>query len=325
MKLLVLGGTVFLGRGVVEAALARGHEVTMFNRGNSNPDLFPEVEKLRGNRDGELDALEGRTWDVVVDPSGYVPRLVRASAELLADAVEHYTFISTISVYAEGQDAIDENSAVQTLEDETVEQVTGETYGGLKVLCERAAEKAMPGRILQVRAGLIVGPHDPTDRFTYWPLRVARGDEVLAPGKPEQRTQFIDVRDLAAWIVHMAEARKVGVYNATGVPMPMQAVLDTCKTVSGSDTQFTWVSEKFLLGNEVAPFTEMPLWLPEANSNIMATSIQRATADGLTFRPLTDTVRDTLAWNRAGLSSEWRAGMTGEREQELLVEWKTRE
>ncbi len=330
MKLLMLGGTVFLGRWIVEAALARGHDVTMFNRGDTNPDLFPEVEKLRGNRDGNLDALQGRRWDVVIDSSGYVPRLVRASAELLADAVENYTFISSISVYDDLNAPVDENSPLRRLEDETVEEITGEAYGGLKVLCERAAEEVMPGRVLNVRAGLIVGPHDPTDRFTYWPVRIAKGGEVLAPGNPDQPTQFIDVRDLSEWIVRMAEARKAGIYNATGYPLAIKTVLDTCKSATGSDAHFTWVSEPFLLEQQVAPFTEIPLWLPRSSIGILQASIARAIADGLSFRPLDDTVRDTLEWNRARLGDEARhkaglnirGGLPPEREQELLQAWK---
>ena len=185
MNLLILGGTVFLGRHLVEAALARGHAVTLFNRGQHNPDLFPEVERLRGDRDGDLQALEGRRWDAVVDTCGYVPRVVRASAEMLAPNVDHYTFISSISVYADtSKPGIDEQAPVGTLDDPTTEEVTGESYGPLKALCEQAAEAAMPGRVLNIRPGLIVGPHDPTDRFTYWVRRVAEGGEVLAPGNP---------------------------------------------------------------------------------------------------------------------------------------------
>src|SRR5688572_29497367 len=197
MRLLVLGGTKFLGRAVVEAAVARGHEPTLFHRGLTNPGLFPDLEHLRGDRDGGLAALQGRTWDAVIDPSGYVPRIVRASAELLADAVEHYTFISSISVYPSfPTPGMDESSPVGTLEDPTVEDVPAH-YGPLKALCEQAAEAAMPGRVFHVRAGLIVGPNDPSDRFTYWPVRVAKGGDVLAPGSPERPVQIIDVRDLA--------------------------------------------------------------------------------------------------------------------------------
>ena len=198
MKLLILGGTVFLGRHLVEAAQARGHQLTLFNRGQHNPELFAGVEKLRGDRSGDLSALRGRRWDAVIDTCGYIPRIVRASAELLADAVDHYTFVSSLSVYADtSRPGIDESAPVGQLADETVEDITGETYGPLKALCEQAAGRALPGRVLTVRPGLIVGPHDPTDRFTYWPVRVARGGALLAPGRPERRVAFVDVRDLA--------------------------------------------------------------------------------------------------------------------------------
>ena len=182
----------------MESALARGHEVTLFNRGQHNPNLFPNVEKLRGDRNGDLSALEGRQWDAAIDTCGFVPRIVRASAELLRNSVKHYTFISSISVFAQIDKAgLDEDAPLATLKDETVEEVTNETYGALKALCEQAVEQTMPGRTLIVRPGLIVGPDDPTDRFTYWPVRTARGGEMLAPGRPDQATQIIDVRDLA--------------------------------------------------------------------------------------------------------------------------------
>src|SRR5579863_2076845 len=235
MKLLILGGTVFLGRSIVEAALSRGHEVTLFNRGLHNPDLFPEVEKIRGNRNEDISLLQegDRHWDATIDTSGYVPRAVQASAEALVGRVHHYTFISSISVFADfSKDGIDEQSPVGTLEDETVEEVTNESYGPLKALCEQAAERAMPGRVLVVRPGLIVGPNDVTDRFTYFPYRVAQGGEMLAPGEPEQQTQFIDVRDLAEWIVRMVEAGKTGTYNATGpdYALTMEQFLAECKS-----------------------------------------------------------------------------------------------
>jgi 2'-hydroxyisoflavone reductase len=220
MKLLILGGTVFLGRHLTEAALAAGHDVTLFNRGQHNANLYPDLEKLRGDRDGGLDVLKGRTWDAVVDTCGYIPRLVRDSASLLSDAVDHYTFISTLSVYDDFRvRGLREEAAVGTLDDETVEAVTGGskgTYGPLKALCEQAAEAAMPGRVLCARPGLMVGPYDPTDRFTYWPVRVARGGQVLVPPTPQAPVQFIDARDLATWVMRMAEHNKTGVYNATG-------------------------------------------------------------------------------------------------------------
>ncbi len=322
MKLLILGGTRFVGRHLVIEALAQGHDVTLFNRGHSNSQLFPEVEKLVGDRDGNLTALEGRKWDAVIDTCGYVPRLVRNSAQLLANSVAHYTFISTISVYqTKGQLDIDETEPVERLEDETVEEITGQTYGPLKVLCEQAAEAAMPGRVLIVRPGLIVGPHDPTDRFTYWPVRIAEGGEVLAPSDPQQPVEFIDVRDLAKWTILMVEARATGIYNATGpdYPLTMQDFLSNCKNTTQSDAKFRWSSEEFLSKHEVTPFMGLPLWLPKESTSLMLINIQKALREGLTFRPLEETIRDTLAWHEtrpAGLVL--KAGLTSEREKVLL-------
>lgn len=330
MRLLVLGGTVFLGRHVVAAALARGHEVTLFNRGRHNPELFPAVEKLRGDRAGDLAALRGRRWDAVVDTSGELPQVVRSSAELLADAVERYAFASSISVYADlSRPGVDERAPVGRLEDETVEEVTGATYGPLKARCEEAVERALPGRALVIRPGLIVGPHDPTERFTYWPRRVARGGAVLAPGRPERGVQLIDVRDLAEWIVRAVEERLAGRFNATGPaePLPMAALLDACRRVSGSDARFVWVDERFLLARGVAPWTELPLWVPETpdRAGFLAVDCRRAIAAGLTFRPVDETVRATLAWDRerAPGSVPPGVGLAPEREEELLRAWRT--
>ncbi len=328
MKLLLLGGPKFVGRHLIDAALARGHTLTLFNRGQTNPDLYPEVEKLRGNRDGGLAALRGREWDAVIDTCGYLPRLVRAAAEFLREAAGHYTFISSVSAYANtAVPGIAENYALGVTPDPTVEQITNETYGPLKVLCEQAVEEFFPGRALQVRAGLIVGPHDPTDRFTYWPRRVARGGEVLAPGRPDYRVQFVDVRDLAAWLVGLVEARSAGVFNATGPaqPLTMQALLQTCRAASASDARFTWVDGKFILASGVRPWMEMPLWLPDTDPDAAgfgAIDCWKAIAAGLTFRPLPETVRDTLAWEASRPSDHpWRAGITKEREAELLKDW----
>ena len=333
MKLLILGGTVFLGRHLVEAALAAGHEVTLFNRGQHGAQLFPQVEKLRGDRDGGLAALAGRRWDAAIDTCGYVPRLVRASAELLAGNVGHYTFISSISVYRDVDQApVDESSPVGVLADERVEEITGETYGPLKALCEQAAEAAMPGRVLHVRPGLIVGPYDPTDRFTYWVWRAALGGAALAPGRPQRRVELIDGRDLAAWIVRMSAAQRSGVYNATGPnhELTMGETLEICRQASGSDARFPWVDEAFLLANGVAPWSELPLWLPEVDNGVMAVDFQRAIAAGLAFRPLAETVQETLAWLRADrvsadgdlASVQLRAGMAPAREAELLAAWQ---
>jgi 2'-hydroxyisoflavone reductase len=331
MKILIIGGTRFLGRATVEAALARGHAVTLFNRGQSNPDLFPQLEHIVGDRDANLELLKGRTWDAVIDTCGYVPRIVRKSAELLAGYVGHYTFISSISVYADSfKIGITEEDAVGTIEDESVEEITGETYGPLKALCEQDAEATMPGHVLTIRPGLIVGPHDPTDRFTYWPVRVARGGEVLVPHKPDMKFQVIDARDLGEWNVRMVEQGKTGVYNATGPekPLEMGALMETCRQVSNGDAHFTWVEEKFLLRHEVMPWMELPLWIPEEGMDgegpgTLQVNIARALEDGLTFRSLADTVADTLAWNATRPADhQWRAGMKAEHETELLRLWK---
>ena len=250
MRLLVLGGTKFLGRAAADEALRGGHEVTLFNRGETNPELFPDAEHLHGDRDGNLDALRGRDWDAVIDPSGYVPRIVRASAELLQDAVGHYVFVSSVSVYRDFSRAhFDETAPRIELEDPGVEEVM-EHYGGLKALCEDVVAEVYPGRSANVRAGLIVGPHDPTDRFTYWPVRVARGGEVLAPGRPGRPAEFVDARDLGAWLVTVAEQRTSGAFNATRDGLTMGEVLETCRAVSGSDATFTWVDEPFLLARD---------------------------------------------------------------------------
>jgi 2'-hydroxyisoflavone reductase len=326
MKILILGGTIFLGRALVDAALARGHEVTLFNRGQHHAELYPQVEKLRGDRDGGLSVLEGRRWDAAIDTSGYFPRLVRASAEMLKGTVDQYTFISTLSVFADFKTPhMDESAPVGKIADQSIEQITGESYGPLKALCEQAAEEAMPGRVLTIRPGLIVGPHDPSDRFTYWPVRIAQGGEVLAPGRPDSPVQIIDVRDLAEWNIHMVEARRTGLYNATGpnYVLTMHKILHESRSASGSDARFTWVSEKFLKAQGATPWTEVTLWIPEEDGGGFATiNVDKAIREGLTFRPLVDTIRDTLAWNAARTAgTERKNGIKPEREQAWLTAW----
>lgn len=324
MKLLIIGGTRFVGQHLVEAAVARGHEVTLFNRGRSNPDLFPQVEQLRGDRDGDLASLKHRRWDAVVDTCGYVPRIVRKSAELLADTVDHYAVISSVSVYREDNPTgMNEDSPVGTLTDETIEEINEQTYGPLKALCERAVQQALTDRALIIRPGLIVGPHDPTDRFTYWPHRIAHGGEVLAPGKPDQPTQFIDARDLAEWIVRMIETRHTGIFNATGPAetLTMRRFLEECVSVCNPASHLTWVDERFLIEASVAPWSDLPVWVPETDANLCTVNCDRATGVGLTFRPLAETIRDTLAWDQTRTNVEWRAGISLEREQQLLREW----
>jgi 2'-hydroxyisoflavone reductase len=339
MKLLILGGTVFLGRALVDTALARGHTVTLFNRGQHHAELYPEVEKLHGDRDGDLGALERRRWDAVIDTCGYVPRVVRATAELLAGAVDQYTFVSSISVYPHFKHAgLDESAQVGVLADPATETIDAETYGPLKALCEQAAEQALPGRVLNIRPGLIVGPYDYSDRFTYWVQRVSQGGEVLAPGRPDRHTQFIDVRDLAEWTLRMVEAEQTGVYNATGPdePLTMGTLLDVCRDVSESNARLTWVDEDFLAEHEVGAWIELPLWIPESDPDMVGCAdvdCSKAIAAGLTFRDLAATVRDTLTWNatradQADMPSralQPRAGLAPEREAELLRAWHAQE
>lgn len=325
MELLIIGGTRFLGRALVDEARAAGHTLTLFNRGRSNPALYPDVEQLHGDRDGGLAALAGRRWDAVIDTCGYVPRVVRAAADFLAPAVEHYTFISTMSVYAEPlAEGTDEAAPVGTIPDESVEEISGGSYGPLKALCERAATEAMDGRALHVRSGLIVGPHDASDRFSYWPARVARGGEMLAPVSPGYGVQFIDVRDLAAWTLRATAARLTGAYNVTGPerPLPIGRLLDAARDLTGSDARFTWVPDDFLTAHDVGPYVELPLWVPAEAGGFNSFNIDRALAAGLTFRSVAETVADTLAWLATRpADTVWRAGLPAEREAQLLAEW----
>ncbi|MFY0563413.1 SDR family oxidoreductase [Archangium lansingense] len=333
-RILILGGTGFLGPQLVEAARARGHTVTLFNRGKTRPHLFPDVEKLQGDRDPKngdgLKVLEGRSWDAVIDTSGYVPRVVRASAELLAPNVGHYVFISTISVYKEmPRPGMDEDTPLATVEDPTNENVR-ENYGALKALCEKAAEAAFPGRTTNIRPGLIVGPDDPTQRFTYWPVRVARGGEVLAPGNGSDPAQFIDVRDLAEWTILTIENRDIGTFNATGPArqLTMKELLEACKQASNSDATFIWADTAFLEKHNVKAWVDLPVWVTPTGelAGMTSASNARAVARGLKFRPTVDTARDTLTWFN-GLPPERQAelqkrgGITPEREREVLAAW----
>ena len=318
MRLLVLGGTKFLGRHAVEAALADGHDVTVFTRGRTNPELFPQATHLVGDRDGALDALAGRTWDGVVDTSGYVPRIVRQSAELLRDAVDRYVFVSSISVYTDVSRPFDESSPIAELEDDGTEDVM-EHYGALKAACEQVVEDVYGDRSTRVRAGLIVGPHDPTDRFTYWPRRIAAGGDVLAPGDPAAPVQFVDVRDLGAWLVRLALAGPGGVLNATGPerPLAFSDLLERARLALGSAARFVWVDDEHVLAAGVQPWTELPLWLPgDEYAAIGRADNRRALAAGLTFRPLEETVVDTLAWDRT--VEDDRPTLSAAKEREIL-------
>jgi 2'-hydroxyisoflavone reductase len=345
MKLLILGGTRFLGRHLVTSAIARNHEVTLFNRGNHPTEAQTNIETIRGDRNSDLEKLRGRRWNAVIDTCGYLPRTVRAAAELLSDSIDRYVFISSQSVYADlSSHGVDEAASLAKLTRAQLEEANsidssgpasavnyGKMYGGLKALCEQAVDEVLPNRVLTIRPGLIVGPDDYTDRFTYWVARVARGGEVLAPGRPERNVQFIDVRDLAEWIVRMIERNQSGVYNANGLPnsLTMERVLQECKNVSVSDASFTWVNENFLLQENVAAWSEMPLWLPEEAAphlkGFMFIDSAKAVNAGLTFRSLTDTVGDTLTWHKTNcVDTRLKAGIDPDREKILLNKWHER-
>jgi 2'-hydroxyisoflavone reductase len=329
MDLLALGGTRFLGRHFVAAALARGHRLTLFHRGVTGAGLFPEAEHARGDRDGGLGALAGRRWDAALDFCGYVPRVVRASAQALRGAVAHYTFVSSISAFAAPlPPGTAEDGPLATLADPATEAITGETYGGLKAACEREVVAAFGDAALVVRPGLIVGPHDPTDRFPYWPRRFAREGVVLAPDVPALPVQVIDARDLAAWLLDMVERRAGGTFNAVGPrgPLTLRACLERVRAAVGGRGRIEWVAEAFLLERGVEPWMGLPLWVPAEDAGHSAISAARAIASGLAFRPLEDTARDTLAWDLAR-PEEARAGapsLAPAREAELLAEWARR-
>jgi 2'-hydroxyisoflavone reductase len=321
MRLLILGGTKFLGRHTAEQALARGHEVTLFTRGRTNPELFPNAEHLTGDRDGGLDALESGSWDAVADMTGYVPRVVRASAELLRERVGRYLFVSSVSVYASLAEPVSEDSPLGELEDPHTEEVL-ENYGPLKAACEAVVQEVYGDRATIVRPGLIVGPWDPTNRFTYWPSRLARGGEILAPAPPERHTQWIDVRDLASWMLDLLERDEPGIFNATNEGVPWGELL--------AGGEVTWVTDDFLREQEVGQWMELPLWIPD-EPGITATDVSRAVAAGLRFRPVPETVRDTAAWDAEHgsevsptLTGVSGAGLAPERERELLSAWHGR-
>ena len=334
-RILILGGTGFTGPYQVRYALGRGHKVTTFNRGKTHPGELPnEVEQLIGDRNGQLDALKNRQWDVAIDNPTTLPAWVRDAVQILKGNVERYVFISTISVYGEPKTGPDEAATTEKYEGadpykETLEAMKAggyKTYGPLKALSEREAEKWFPGKTLIIRPGLIVGPRDETDRFTYWPVRIHRGGEVLASGSPDDPVQFIDARDLAEWTIHRVENREAGIYNATGPakPLGMGGMLDGIKTALKSDVKLTWVSEEFLTEQKVQPWSDMPVWTGK-ESALARAKIDRALSKGLTFRPLAETARDTLAWFKSqppDRQSKLRAGITPEREAEVLNAWK---
>ena len=322
MQILVLGGTQFLGRHAVDAALARGHDVTLFNRGRTGSELFPTVEKLCGNRDGDLAALRGRSFDAVIDTSGYVPRVVTETLDALGE-IGHYTFVSSISVYADASTPPTEESPVAQLPEPSEDPEVH--YGALKALCEEAVRARFPDAFVP-RPGLIVGPFDPTSRFTYWPTRIAAGGVVLAPAPADAPSQVIDVRDLAVWIVAAVERGLAGTFNSVGPSQTLGATLQTCTDVTGSEAELVWVDPAFLLKHDVGPWLELPLWLPDPEyAGMTRISPERAASAGLTARPLADTVRDTLAWAlSAEAPANAPAGLAPGKERRLLAAWAER-
>ena len=326
MKLLILGGTMFLGRHIAEIALSRGHELSLFHRGQHGADLFPEAEHITGDRKESLDALEGRRWDAVIDTCGYVPRIVSNSAKLLAHNCDHYTFISSISVYSRNDIVgLDELGEVGTLEDPTIETIDGGSYGPLKALCEQAAEAAFPGRALNIRPGLIVGPNDPTDRFTYWPVRIARAGKVLVPADRDVPVQVIDVRDLASWTLDLIEQGVTGVFNATGpeYTLTLGAMIDACASAAGTVPKLVPAPEAWLEEKQVHAWSDIPVWVPDTEDmrGFSRIDCRKAIASGLTFRPIAQTAADTLAWaNTREAGAPLKAGLAAEREAELIAE-----
>jgi 2'-hydroxyisoflavone reductase len=334
LSILILGGTGFLGPATIETALARGHKVTMFNRGKTRPGLFPKVEHLQGDRDpnkGEgLKSLAGREWDVVIDNSAYYPRLVKASAELLAPHAKQYIIISSISAYKEPNPVGGTEAApLATMPDPTLENMGKDMmyYGALKALCEQAAEAAMPGRVTVVRPGYIVGPDDPSGRFAYWPVRLDRGGEVAVPGSPEDPIQIIDVRDLGAWLVKVAEQNSTGVFNACGPQRKLAwgRVVTACRKATRTKTSLVWIPATFMAKHEEVEF---PIWAPYAGDTkgFHTWSNARALAAGLRFRPVEATVKDTLAWfktqEKEAKGRTKLAGPAAEAESKLLTAWK---
>jgi len=338
LKILILGGTRFVGPHLAEYALARGHTLTFFNRGRTNPGVLPQVERIQGDRNGQLDGLKGRAWDAVIDTSGYVPRVVRLSAELLRPQVPHYVFISTVSVYASFAAANDESSPVGKLEDESIEKVDGATYGPLKALCEAAATSVYgAGRTTVIRPGLIVGPDDNTDRFTYWPARAARGGELAAPGSPTDPVQVIDVRDLAAFTIQAVERSTAGVFNTLSPPGKftigdvVEESVAAARSIAKPSVapEAVWIPADFLAQQNVAPWSDMPVWAPSVGeeAGFALVSAARALKAGLEIRPMADTVAATMRWHLQRPEAErekLKAGLSPERESALLAAWRAR-
>jgi 2'-hydroxyisoflavone reductase len=341
LRILVLGGTGFIGPHQVRYALARGHKLTLFNRGRRPKEWPAPVEELVGDRNtGDLKALEGREWDVCVDNPTTLPFWVRDAGQVLKGRVGQYVFISTLSVYAGEKDpGQDETAPLAVYKGQDAMKETLETlrkdvealYGPLKARSEKEAEKWFPGATTIVRPGLIVGPGDESDRFTYWPVRLDRGGEVLAPGDGKDPVQVVDARDLAEWTIRLVEARTLGVFNAMGPEreMSMRAMLEGTRDAVGSKATLTWVPSDFLEQQKVSPWGDMPAWVPGTGdtAGFGLRSNRRAVAAGLTFRPLATTAKETLAWWKeqpADRRAKLRAGIAPEREAQVLAAWKAK-
>jgi len=329
MKILILGGKKFLGIALVEAMLEAGHTPTLFNRGKTNPELFPKVKNLIGDRENDLNALKRRKWDAVIDTSGFIPRVVRQSAKMLSNKCGTYVFISSVSVYENYTiPDIREDYPLAHLEDPTQEDYSGESYGPLKALCEYEVQQTFDGKVIAIRPGLIVGPNDPTDRFGYWPWRVSMGGKVLVPAPPSSNLQFIDVRDLATFILRLIENETEGVFNVTGPKRPTTfgALMVACREAAVSDSSFVWVDEPFLLDEGVTPWNELPLWVPSTNpafAGFYTVNIDKALKAGLSLRPLSQTVSETLLWMKSRPEDyKFKAGMDISTETKLLLKYQ---
>ncbi len=337
LRILILGGTRFIGLHMTALALESGHKLTFYKRGKTKTDRSPEGERITGDRTGQIDGLTGREWDVVSDNSGYVPRHVKLSGELLAPSVKQYVFVSSISVYPDFSVPRDESSPVGKLADETIEKVDGETYGPLKALCEQAAERARPGRTCIIRPGLIVGPVDNTDRFTYWPARAARGGEFIAPGSPQVPFQVIDARDLAAFTLNAVENNVTGTYNLVSNVNEFKfgELTEACIAAANQQAKpadkprATFLPTEFLEEQKVEPWSEMPVWLPAKGEEaaFAGTSNKAALAKGLKITPLKKTVSDTLAWHLTRPAEErekLKAGIAADKEAAVLAAWRAK-
>ncbi|MBX0358537.1 SDR family oxidoreductase [Halobacillus sp. Nhm2S1] len=331
MKLLVIGGTKFLGRHIVESALDEGHEVTLFHRGKTNPGLFEEVTNIFGDREKreDLEKLGEQKWDAVIDTCGYKPSTVSKSLDVLAACTKKYVFISTISVYPDltAVHNLEETVEPMTLTQEELERAEQTEafepalYGPLKAHCEQEVQNRIKDKGIIIRPGLIVGPHDPTDRFTYWPSRIAEGGEVLAPGRKDQQIQFIDVRDLADWMVHLSSTEQTGVFNANGpeTKLTMQHLLETCASTLNKEVTLTWVPAQFLIDEGLQPWKDLPVWIPTEKD--FSQYVSKAIQCGLEFLPLKETILDTYHWDQQRVDGVKGAGLTRNQEAAVLKKW----